>query len=109
MVLPTDEYLKALDENKHQYKLGAYNMWVNQVLMPHIKKVYKQIAKDDKDKAVAFGAAAHRFINSGRPKRRQAGSMVIIEKIRRMVIEGKVYELQEFQSEIAPLLKPTGE
>ena len=100
---------RALDENKHQYKLGAYNMWVTQVLMPRIKKTYKLIAKTDRDKAIAFGEAAHRFINDSRPKRRKAGSMVIIEKIRRMVIEGKIYELQEFQSEIALLLKPVKE
>lgn len=97
---------RALDENKHQYKLGAYNMWITQVLMPRIKKTYKLIAKTDRDKAIAFGEAAHRFINDSRPKRRKAGSMIIIEKVRRMVIEGKVYELESFQQEIAPLLKP---
>lgn len=101
------QIFRALDENKYQYKLGAYNMWVNQVLIPKIKKVHKQLAKVDKTKAAAFAAYAYDFINNSRPKRRQAGSMVIIEKIRRMVIEGKIYELQEFQSEIAPLLKPT--
>ena len=99
--------LRVLDENKYQYKLGAYNMWINQVFRPHVKKIYKQIEKENKQRAIAFGTAAHKFIGNNRPKRRQTGSMVIIEKIRRMVIEGKVYELQEFQNEIAPLLKPT--
>ena len=98
---------RVLDENRYQYKLGAYNMWVNQVLMPRIKKIHKELAKTDKDKATAFAHYAYGFIGNHKPKKRQAGSMVIIEKIRRMVIEGKIYELQEFQSEIAPLLKPT--
>ena len=101
--------LRILDENKYQYKLGAYNMWVNQVLMPRIKKVHKALAKTDRDKATAFAQYAYGFIANRKPKKRQAGSVVIIEKIRRMVIEGKVFQLQEFQAEIAPLLKPTGE
>ncbi len=101
--------LRILDENRYQYKLGAYNMWINQVLMPRIKKVHKALAKTDKDKATAFAHYAYEFIAKSKPKKRQAGSMVIIEKIRRMVIEGKVFELQDFQSEIAPLLKTTKE
>ncbi len=101
--------LRVLDENRYQYKLGAYNMWVTQVLMPRIKKTHKALAKIDKDKAAAFASYAYDFVNKHKPKKRQAGSMVIIEKVRRMVIEGKIYELQEFQSEIAPLLKPKKE
>jgi len=97
------QILRTLDEKAHQDKVTAYNSWVKNSFMPRLKKAYKRI--EDPKKAREFVNYAHKLIQDGKPKRRARGSMVIIERIRRMVIERNYNDLEAFNKELAPLLK----
>jgi len=100
------QILRTLDEIRHQDRITAYNTWVRRVFMPRLEKAYKKI--EDPQKARAFLDYAYKLIKDNEPKRRARGSMVIIEKIRRMVIERNYNDLEAFNQELAPLLKPQG-
>jgi len=101
------QILRALDEHNHQDKITVYNTWVRHSFMPRLEKAYKRI-KDPK-KAREFLNYAYKLIKDNEPQRRARGSMIIIERIRRMIIERNYNDLDAFNKELAPLLKPEEE
>jgi len=98
------QLLAIFDEKKHQDKVAVYNTWVRHSFMPRLEKACKNI-KDPK-KAKEFVTYAYNLIKKNEPKRRARGSMVIINRIRRMVIERNYTDLDAFNKELTPLLKP---
>ena len=98
--------LRFLDEKRHQDNIATYNTWVRQCFMPRLEKASKKIKNPKKQRE--FLEFAYQFIKDNEPKRRARGSMVIIERIRRLVIERNYNDLEAFNRELAPLLKPKG-
>jgi len=98
--------LRFLDEKRHQDNIATYNTWVRQCFMPRLEKACKKIKNPKKQRE--FLEFAYQFIKDNEPKRRARGSMIIIERIRRLVIERNYNDLEAFNQELAPLLKPKG-
>ena len=103
------EILRELDEHNYQASIAAYKMWLNQVFLPTVNKAYKMVVKIDRNKAQEFLTYAYKVIKSHEPQRKARGSMVIIERVRRMAIAGQSNELAMFTRELGPILGPEGE
>jgi len=95
--------LEALDKFSLKVRTAAYESWKVH-FTEQVKKSYKKIAKENKELADQFAAYAYNFIEKAKPRKKQAGSMVIIRQVRRMAIRRQINDLISLGEDLSPLL-----
>jgi len=101
------EILRILDAKKHEDKMTAYRVW-QKLFMERVKKAYKLLVKEDPARAREFLGYAYKFMKAREPQRKKAGSMVIIERVRRMALGRQYNELESFKRSLE-VLRPKRE
>ena len=95
--------LEALDKGILAARMSAYNSWKT-VFTDRVKRSYKKIYKEDPELAKAFAKYAYDFIEKAKPRKKQAGSMVIIRQVRRMAIRNQTSDLLALGEDLSPIL-----
>lgn len=96
--------LYFVDEQRYIQDQIIYNCRIRN-LMERIEKRYKQLKREDPELAGVFAEAGWKYIDSiKKPKKKFAGSRVIIRQQRRYALEGKYFEMHSLAKDLKPIL-----
>ena len=98
------ELLRILDDYQMEKKTVVYDSWK----LMYIKKIQRAVKMLNRKKsplAEPFVEYAAEFMDSMRPKRPSAASMVIISQVRRLVLEGNQSAYRDFSEEMRIVVK----
>ena len=65
---------------------------------------FKELLEEDPELAEQFAKYAYDFIEKAKPRKKQAGSMVIIRQVRRMAIRSQTSQLRDLGEDLSPIL-----
>jgi len=96
--------LWQLDVASLRMKEKNYDIWLK-MFIPQCKRVYKQLLKEKKIQlAKDFINTSYDVMTSKKPKQRHEVEQKIINRIRRLTLQRRYYELQQIMDEIRPLI-----
>jgi len=97
--------LAYLDRKNFQFEVKTYKMW-SRDFIKRCKRIYNRLKKQDSKLAKEFIEEAWKRLEAAKPRKRGEVEQRIVNRIRRLTIQRRYYELHQLYEELRPLLPP---